>query len=91
MKIHPVKIDGIDCSLEELAERVCRMRYDKVAKFFDHCAEELRNQANQDMKIGRTQLAILLTSGWGIANVLSKQFNVIFELCKPHMKNEFTN
>jgi len=88
VKKHSVAVKGFDGSLEELAERICRMRYDKVAEFFGHCTEELRHQSNQDMKTGRTALAILLTSAWGIANVERLQFEKIFELCKPHMKDE---
>lgn len=88
MKKHPTSVEGFDGSLEELAERVCRMRYDRTAEFFACCAEELRHQSNQDLKVGRTQLAILLTQAWGIANVLRAQFEKLFSLCKPHMQGE---
>jgi len=64
------------------------MRYDKVAEFFYCCTKELLRQANADMKRGRKQLAVELTSVWGISNILQQQLKKVFALCKPHMKEE---
>lgn len=87
-RCHPVRVDGYDGSLEDLARTVCRMRYDAVADFFGYCAKELLRQANADMGRSRKKLATLLTSAWGIAVVLHRVMHRAFELCAPHMKEE---
>jgi len=88
MDTHPTSVPGFDGSLKELARRVCRLRYDHLAAFFYHCSEELRAQANADVRRGRTQLSILLTCAWGIARTLMGQMEKVFRLCSPHMKKE---
>lgn len=88
MKHHPVAVEGYHGSLESLAQKVCRMRYDQVAEFFGYCATELLRQANNDMGRGRKLLAIQLTSAWGIAVALHLKMHRIFRLCEPHMQEE---
>jgi hypothetical protein len=88
MKKHPIAVEGYPGSLEELAQKVCRMRYDQVAEFFGYCAVELLRQANGDMQRGRKLLAIQLTSARGIAIALHQKVHRIFRLCEPHMQEE---
>lgn len=88
MKRHPVAVEGYHGSLEGLAQRVCRMRYDQVAEFFGFCAVELLRQANGDMQRGRKLLAIQLTSAWGITVALHRMVHRIFKLCEPYMQEE---
>ncbi len=91
MQKHHTKIDGYDGSLRLLARQVCSMRYDKVAEFFKYCAEEILLQADWDTQRKRHKLAALLRSAWGISKVLAEQYNKIFALCKPHMKDELAS
>lgn len=88
MKRHPVAVEGYRGSLEDLAQKVCRMRYDCVAEFFGYCAAELLRQANADMMREYKQLAIRLTSAHGIAVALHRKMRGIFRLCEPHMREE---
>lgn len=88
MHKHPVAVEGFDGTLKELAEQVCRLRYDHVAAFFYYCSEELNSQANADMKRERKHLAILLTSAWGITRALMLHMEKVFRFCAPHMKAE---
>lgn len=88
MKRHPVAVEGYHGSLESLAHKVCRMRYDQVAEFFGYCAIELLRQSNGDMLRGRKQLAMQLMSARGIAVALYQKMHRIFRLCEPYMKEE---
>ncbi len=88
MKEHPTEVEGFDGSLQELAQRVCRMRYDSVAAFFFYCAEELLRQANADQSRGRTGLSVLLNRAWGIVHSAQLQLERAFFLCAPHMSQE---
>lgn len=88
MKKHPVYVEGFEGSLETLAKRVGKMRYDRVAEFLYYFAKELLNQSNGDKKAKRVQLALMLTGAWGIARALQMQVENIFFLCAPHMKRE---
>jgi len=88
MKRHPTSVEGYEGSLEELAQTVCRMRYDKVAEFFGYCAVELLRQANGDMRRGYKLLAIQLTAARGIAVALHRKMHSVFKLCEPHMQEE---
>lgn len=88
MKRHPVAVEGYQGSLKDLAQKVCRMRYDHVAEFFGHCAIELLRQANADMGRSRAQLATQLTSAYRIAVTLHHKTRDIFTLCEPYMREE---
>ena len=92
MPKHPVTVQGFDSSLRELAQLVCRLRYDKLESFFYYCADELGTQANADYKKGRKKLSgklDLLTNS--IAFGVVPQVDAIFNLCKPHMKDELAS
>lgn len=55
---HPIRVEGYDGSLEELAKAVGKMRYDKVAEFLQHLGEDFARQGDDDLTLrGRPQLA----------------------------------
>ncbi|MFA6338475.1 MAG: hypothetical protein WCW87_00215 [Candidatus Paceibacterota bacterium] len=88
MKKHPIKVEGFDGTLEELAQKVGRMRYDKVAEFFGHLEREIERQSEGDLKRGRVQLSELLKKGAMKLIDLKKHFEKIMKLCEPYMKDE---
>lgn len=87
-KRHPTTVEGFNGTIEELARRVCRMRYDKVADFFREVASELDRQKLADRKRGRPQLANALFHTSSEASTLEERFRQIFDLCKPYMQDE---
>lgn len=87
-KKHPVTVEGFDGTLQELAQKVCAMRYDQVAEFFFHLGVDLDRQMIADRKRNRTKLASLLYIASDQAFKLKGQFDRIFQLCKPHMHGE---
>lgn len=85
---HPVDVEGYENQLTLLVERIHRMRYDKVADFYQVAAEELGKQANDDHANGHGQLAVLLEeAAWNAARQRDL-FSSIWKLCKPHMQEE---
>lgn len=91
MKIHPVNVVGFDGTLEELAQLVFRMRYDKVAEFISYVQKELGRQSQGDEVRGRIRLSRLLVEAEQKADELKKKMEDIFILCKPFMKNELND
>ncbi len=88
MKKHPTTIEGFDGTIEALAQRVGRMRYDKVAEFLDYFGKELKRQANGDRQRGRVKLADILDEMTETVKGLRFKMERIFALCKPFMKDE---
>lgn len=89
MKKHPVSVEGFDESLKVLAQRVCRMRYDKLYEFLEACAEELNRQACVDKKGGRTQLAdSLQVAAIKMIDVESAILKAL-TISAPYMQKEF--
>lgn len=88
MKKHPVKVEGFDGSLEDLAKLVCRLRYDKASSFFEACAEELSRQARADARRTRMKLAHALHGASKC--MLGVQFGVTkaFNISAPFMREE---
>jgi len=87
-RIHPTSVTGFNGTLEELAQAILRMRYDKVAEFFEHCEKELTRQKEGDLARGRYQLGCLLRDARVLCMKLKKQFIRISNVCKPYMRKE---
>lgn len=85
---HATKVDGYDGSLQSLAQKILRMRYDKVEEFFSYCVSELDRQAEGDRKRKRRKLARMLGGASETAAILEGKMGAIFELCAPYMKDE---
>ena len=88
MKKHPVTVEGFDGSLQELAQKILRMRYDKAEEFFSYCVAELERQADGDRKRERPMLATRLELASETARQLTREMQDIFLLCAPHMQDE---
>lgn len=83
---HPTHVEGFDGTLEELAQKIYRMRYDKVAEFCAHARDELRRQAARDRELNHPILAGRLSSRAVGMNTERRGFESIWRLCEPHMK-----
>jgi hypothetical protein len=90
MKKHPTKVAGFDGTLEELAQNVFRLRYDKIADFLFYASQELRRQYENDEKNGKKKLAMMSLLALYKIGELSVIMRKIFVFCKPFMKNELT-
>lgn len=88
MKIHPINIAGFNGTLEELAQLVFRMRYDKVAEFMLYGQRELLRQSKNDKEKGKMKLSEDLSDAECKAGELQKKMEDIFISCKPFMKDE---
>lgn len=83
-KRHPTTVDGWNGSLEELAQRIHRMRYDQVESFYRSVVTELQRQAKGDLARGRVQLSAKLEDAACLARQLEVKFVEIWEICEPH-------
>ncbi len=88
MKKHPVKVEGFNGNLEELARAIFGMRYDVVVEFLKHSQKELRRQSEGDEGRGRIKLSNLLSDAEQKTVELQEIMEKIFLVCKPFMKNE---
>lgn len=88
MKKHSVEVDGFDGNLEELAQAVFGMRYDRVVDFLEHAGKELRRQSEGDKGRGRMKLSKLLSDAEQKTKELQEIMEEIFLICKPFMKHE---
>ncbi|MBI2109229.1 MAG: hypothetical protein HYT93_03585 [Parcubacteria group bacterium] len=85
---HPTYIEGWNGTLEELAQVILRMRYDKVMEFFGHCVAETERQSEGDKARGRLLLSKRLKEAAHVTKILQKQFWSIWKLCQPHMDGQ---
>ncbi|HVZ76217.1 MAG TPA: hypothetical protein VG934_03070 [Candidatus Paceibacterota bacterium] len=88
MKKHPTRVEGFDGSLQTLAQRILRMRYDKAVKFIGFCVSEIDRQAEGDRGRGRPKLAAKLEQAAQAAEVFEQKMQEVFDLCTPFMKDE---
>lgn len=90
---HPDKVLGYEGSLEELAQAIGKMRYDKVADFINEFAKELECQGNADSKrpsvTNPAKTRMLLAKHLILAskNLLAakKQIDHAWKICQPYM------
>lgn len=88
MMKHPTAVEGYEGSLEELAEAVGRMRYDKIVEVLKYLADDMARQAKGDESAGHPKLAILLREHAAQLNIAKEQMKKIWKLCAPYMKDE---
>jgi hypothetical protein len=89
MAKHPVFVEGFDESLKILAQRVCRMRYDKLYEFLEACAEELNRQACVDARGGRAKLADSLQDAAIKMIDVESAVLTAFTISAPYMQKQF--
>jgi hypothetical protein len=91
MKIHPINVVGFNGTLEELAQNIFRMRYDKVSEFLFYVQKEIQRQSEGDALRNRAKLSKLLLEAQQKTGELKKIMDEIFVVCKPFMKDELND
>ena len=84
---HPLKVEGFDGSLDDLAKAIGKMRFDSIDDFLRCLAEDLHKQADDDNEAGRIQLANSLYSA--ALNVYSARDKIAkaWKISKPYMQD----
>lgn len=89
---HPTKFivetsfgQEIEFSMEELADRIEDMRYDKVAEFLRFLAEAFLDRSVADNNAGKRKLAVELQCVYGWLSNAASECEEAWEICKPHM------
>lgn len=85
---HPLGIPGWDGTLEELADAVENMRYDKAYDFTYYLARAFRKRALRDRIVGKKELANKLTDTANRLDEASCELFNAWAVCKPHMRVE---
>jgi hypothetical protein len=73
-------------NLEQVANDIGDMPYDKVSEFFGYLQIKIQKDSENDGKGGRHRLSILLGRAAFNISTIRDQFIKIWELCKPYMK-----
>lgn len=85
MTKHPDHVPGYEGSMQDLAQAVGNMRYDKVVEFLDALAQDLKRQADADWNGGRTFLGDWLLGAYHEVAEARRCMEKAWEVCKPHM------
>ena len=80
------KIPEYLSNLEQVANDIGDMPYDKLAEFFGHLQIKIRKDSENDGRGGRTRLSLLLNRTSFNISIIQDQFRKIWEICKPYMK-----
>ncbi len=84
---HPVSVEGHD-SLEELANAIGTMRYDKVAEFLGYLTQYVKNEAEKDLASGKTKLSTKLYLASEALSRAQEEIDSAWKICKLYMKEE---
>ena len=84
---HPLEIEGFG-SLDELAEEVGNLRYDKTRDFLSSLADDIKRQADADKGRGRLQLAEKLYQTAERLYSARDEMERAWKICEPYMKEE---
>lgn len=88
---HPTYVPGWEGSLEELAQAVENLRYDKVSDFLYHLNMALQARSQSDTQAGKPQLSsFLIQASHKIASA-ALDIERAWIICKPHMITKGTD
>lgn len=87
MTRHPKHVEGVNCSLEQLAGAIGNMTYDQTASFIEKLADDIKRQADADFARGRTQLASKLYATAKDLYRAKENMDLAWEICIPYMKS----
>jgi len=89
MKKYPISVEGFDGTLEELAQCIGGMCYDKVVEFLYLLKREISRQAEGDRGSGRMKLHLLLVRAVGQIVILMSVFqDMVDGPCKKYIEAE---
>lgn len=83
-RIHETEVAHYEGELFELARSIGRMRYDRVAVFFQALSAEFARQAEGDFGRGRTQLGRKLEAMVRQMDLAQEDMTKIWKLCEPY-------
>lgn len=85
---HPTGVEGWSGTLEELAQAIGKMRYDKVAEFVGHFARHTESEAKKDTADGKVRLPDKLFSASKYLYLAQVGYDQAWEICKPYMEDK---
>jgi hypothetical protein len=86
MEKHPTSVEGFDGTLEELASKVARMRYDHFALFIKSLEDEVHKEAKKDDEAGRKKLGGALYQAMRALRQAKHALEEAWRISKPHMR-----
>ena len=88
MTKHPDYVIGFPGTLQELAQSIGRMTYNKCADALDEQAKDYRRQAEGDRKRGNTQLASTLEETAKHLDAARDAMLKAWKICEPRMETD---
>jgi hypothetical protein len=85
---HPNNIDGFNGTLDELAQKIENMQYDKTAEFIDSLADYTKIRADTDKTKGREKLSSHLYEAVEELYKARDAFQRAWKTCEPYMKKQ---
>lgn len=82
---HPLNIPKWEGTLEELAQAVENMRYDKTAEFLKYLAQCFRDRSKTDKLAGKLKLHNALYNVYTRTDVAAEYTKDAWKICEPHM------
>jgi hypothetical protein len=83
---HPRNIDGFNGTLDELAQKIENMQYDRTSKFIGSLADYTKIRADADKTKGREKLSSNLYEAVEELYKARDAFQKAWKICKPYMK-----
>ena len=83
-RLHETEVPHYEGELFELARIIGRMRYDRVAVFFEALSAEFARQADGDFGRGRNQLGRKLQGMVKKMDLAEAEMTKIWKLCEPY-------
>ena len=87
MKIHPTSVEGFD-TLEDAARAIAKLRYDALSVFLGYLMEDLAEQRDKDVKVGKVKLAEDTGELLQALGESEEAASVLFMLYKKFMEEE---
>lgn len=82
---HPLEVEKYSGKLEDLADDVKNMRYDKVAEFLGYLAAQVKAEADKDSANNRSKLAARLYQASTYLSHSQEEIDYAWKICRPYM------
>lgn len=87
MTKHTDSVEGYD-NLDNLAKAIGNMKYDKLAEFLEHLADDVQRQADNDASNGKTKLSAKLYQVAKHLYEAQEDADSAWKICKPYMEKK---
>lgn len=89
MPKHNKNVEGVNLSLEKLADSIGYLSYDSTRDFLKYLADNLREQADADLNLrNRKRLAAELYSAADSIEQAYFYVDRAWEICEPYMRDK---